>query len=159
MRFRLRGRSRQAVAGSSPIIDPATAEALRLSALLEVVVRAVELQDRADEVIDACSRPGETPYAVARRGRVVAGDYGRMSGWANDLAAGYAVDSLPCRITGLLRYHLEMVDVALKLAFPRYRTEKLERRRLALTGLGEPAWALRHAEAVLRTRIEELYGA
>jgi hypothetical protein len=147
------------VVGSSPVLDPATAEALRLSALLEVVVRAVELQDRADEVIVACAEPGETPCAVARRGRVVAGEYGRMSGWADDLTAGDAVDSLPCRITGLVRYHLEMVDVALKLAFPRYRSERLERRRLALDGLGEPGWALRHAEAALRTRIDELHGA
>ena len=39
--------------GSGLVLDPATAEALRLSALLEVVVWAVALQDRADEVIGA----------------------------------------------------------------------------------------------------------
>lgn len=145
--------------GSGFALDPATAEALRLSALLEVVVRAVALQDRADDVICGCSLPGETPCVVARRGREVAGEYGRLSGWADDLADRYPPDSLPARITALLRYHLGMVDSALKLAFPRYRTESLERHRLALTGLGEPAWALRSAELALRARIDELTGA
>jgi hypothetical protein len=147
------------VVGSSPVLDPATAEALRLSALLEVVVRAVALQDRADDVIGGCALPGETPCAVARQGREVAGEYGRLSGWADDLAGDCAPGSLPDRITALLRYHLGMVDTALKLAFPRYRTERLESRRLSLSGLGEPAWALRSAETALRARIDELNGA
>lgn len=145
--------------GSGFALDAAAAEALRLSALLEVVVRAVALQGRADDVIGRCSLPGETPWTVARRGSAVAGEYGRLPGWADDLADHCAPESLPGRITALLRYHLEMVDAALKLAFPRYRTERLERVRMSLTGLGEPAWALRDAETALRARIDELNGA
>ena len=140
------------------LLDPTTAEALRLSALLEVAARAVELQDRADEVIRSCGLPGETPGTVARRGRAVAGEYGRLSGWAEDLAAGARSDSVPWRVAALVRYHLGMLDLALKLAFPRYRTERLEWRRRSLTGLGDPARALREVEAVLRRRVEELNG-
>jgi hypothetical protein len=155
VRFRWRGRT--AAAGSP--VDPATADLLRLTAVWQVAARAVELRDRADEVITSCSLPGETPGAVARRGCVVAGEYGRLSGWADDLAAGSAADSVPGRVAGLVRYHLVMVDLALKLAFPRYRTEKSERLRMGLSGLGEPAEALREVEVVLRRRIEELNGA
>ena len=154
MRFRWGGR---AAAAGLPV-DPAAAVLLRLMAVWEVAARAVELQDRADEVITACSLPGETPGAVARRGRVVAGEYGRMSGWADDLADGAAADSMPGRVAGLVRYHLAMVDLGLKLAFPRYRTENSERLRMGLSGLGEPAGALREIEVALRRRIEKLNG-
>ncbi|MGM1065302.1 hypothetical protein [Saccharothrix sp. Mg75] len=51
-----------------------------------VVAAAVALQDRADAVILGCARPGETSCEVARHGRVVAGHYSRLSGWAADLA-------------------------------------------------------------------------
>jgi hypothetical protein len=142
MRIRLRRHFRIA-APAGVQLDPATAELVRLAALLEVVLRAVDLQDEADAVIHGCALPGETPCEVARRGRQVAGEYGRLCGWAEDLSLVYSPGSVPRRIGGLLRYHLEMLDVALKLAFPRYRSAKLERRRLALTGLGEPARALR----------------
>ncbi|WNV88356.1 hypothetical protein [Umezawaea sp. Da 62-37] len=146
-------------AGSGFRLDPATAEVLRLNTLLEIVVRAVALQDQADEVIVACALPGDTSYEVARRGRKVAGEYGRLSGWADDLCADDAPESLPARVGGLVRYHLGMLDTAVKLAFPRYRTEGLERRRMAMTGLGEPARALRVQELALRSWIAELGGA
>jgi hypothetical protein len=151
MRFRLRRHTSPTRAR----LDPATVELVRLGSLLQVVLRAVALQEQADAVIAGCGRPGETPYEVARRGRRVAGEYGRLSGWAADLAG---TDPLSTRIGELLRFHLYLLDVALKLAFPKYRTENLERRRLELTGLGEPARALRDAEVVLRMRIAELEG-
>lgn len=137
-------------------LDPDAAESLRLRSLLAIVTRAVALQPEAEEVLAACAQPGETPSAVARRGQQVAADYGRLHGWAMDLCGNAAAESLPRRITELLHYHAELIDMALKLAFPRYRSAKLERRRLALTGLGPPAVVLREAEVALRLWIDEL---
>ncbi|WP_306750374.1 hypothetical protein [Saccharothrix yanglingensis] len=150
MRFCSRNGHRRSPA--SVRLDPATAEQVRLSALLEVVAAAVALQDGADEVILGCAQPGETPCEVARHGRVVAGQYSRLSGWAADLVGSGD------RSVELLRYHLTMLDTALKLAFPRYRSDRLERHRLSLTGLGPPARELRELEEGLRARIARLGG-
>ncbi len=138
------------------MLDPATAELVRLGALLEVVLQAVALQERAEAVIVACAQPGETSWEVARRGRAVAAQYSRLSGWAADLVWQADRPPPPQRIVELLRYHLGMLDCALRLAFPRYRTDRLERRRLAMTGLGSPARELRDLEAALHTRITTL---
>ena len=138
------------------VLDAATAELVRLSALLEVVVQAVALQDRAEAVIASCAQPGETSWEVARSGRAVAAQYGRLSGWAADLVWQTDRPPPPQRVVELLRYHLGMLDCALKLAFPRYRTDRLESRRLAMTGLGAPARELRDLETAFRTRITTL---
>lgn len=138
------------------MLDPATAELARLGALLEVVVQAVALQERADAVISDCAQPGEPSWEVARSGRAVAAQYGRLCGWAADLAWQTDRPPPPQRIVEVLRYHLGMLDCALKLAFPRYRTDRLESRRLALTGLGAPARELRDLETALRRRIATL---
>lgn len=138
------------------MLDPATAELVRLGALLEVVVQAVALQARAEAVIVSCAQPGDTSWEIARTGRAVAGQYGRLTGWAADLVWQTDRPPPPQRVVELLRYHLGMLDCALKLAFPRYRSERLERRRLAMTGLGAPARELRDLETTLRTRITTL---
>jgi hypothetical protein len=156
MRFRWRGFSVRRGGPSTVQLDPAAARLLRLGTLLQLVDRAVALQREADEVILACAQPGEPPSSVARRGRGVAAEYARLQGWALDLCEADDPGSLPRRISELLSYHTEMLDVSLKLAFPRYRTERLERRRLALSGLGEPAAILRDTEAALRMWIDEL---
>lgn len=135
------------------VLDPATAELVRLGALLEVVAQAVALQDRAEAVIVGCAQPGETPWEVARTGRAVAAQYGRLSGWAADLVWPTDGPPPPQRVVDLLRYHVGMLDCALKLAFPRYRTDRLESRRLAMTGLGPPARELRDLERTLHTRL------
>ena len=137
-------------------VSPGAVELVRLESLLEVVAHAVELQAEAEEVLWRCSRPGDTPGSVARQGQRVAADYVRLLGWAMDLCAADAAGSLPHRIIQLLRYHTEIIDIALKLAFPRYRSPRLERRRRALTALGPPAQILRDAEAALRLWIAEL---
>lgn len=129
---------------------------MRLGALLEVVVQAVALQERAEAVIVDCAQPGETSWEVARSGRAVAAQYGRLSGWAADLVWQTDRPPPPQRIVELLRYHLGVLDCALKLAFPRYRSDRLESRRLSMTGLGAPARELRDLEAALRTRITTL---
>lgn len=126
--------------------------------MLAVVLHAVALQPEADEVLAACAAPSETSSVIARRGQRVAADYGRLHGWAMDLCRDDPADSLQHRITQLLHYHAEIIDVALKLAFPRYYSAELERRRMALTGLGPPAEVLRDAEVALRLWIEELSG-
>ncbi|QQQ73491.1 hypothetical protein IOD16_19550 [Saccharothrix sp. 6-C] len=138
------------------MLDPATAELVRLDALLEVVVQAVALQDRAEAVIADCAQPGEPSWEVARSGRVVAAQYSRLSGWAADLVWQTDRPPPPQRIVELLRYHLVMLDCALRLAFPRFRTDRLESRRLAMTGLGSPARELRDLESALRHRITTL---
>ncbi|GGP82050.1 hypothetical protein GCM10010185_65150 [Saccharothrix coeruleofusca] len=119
-------------------------------------MQAVALQDEADAVILGCARPGEVPCEVARVGRAVAGQYGRLCGWVADLVVTAGSGPLPRRTGELLRYHLAMIDTALKLAFPKCRSERLERHRLALTGLGAPARELRDVEFALRERIVEL---
>lgn len=154
LRPRIGPRSRNAPLGVR--LDPVASELVRLGALLEVVVQAVALQDEADAVIAGCAQPGETPCEVARIGRVVAGQYGRLCGWAADLAPRAGSGALSRRAGELLSYYLGMVDSALKLAFPKYRSERLERHRLALTGLGAPARELRDVESALRGRIAEL---
>ncbi|ONI84714.1 hypothetical protein ALI22I_29825 [Saccharothrix sp. ALI-22-I] len=138
------------------MLDPATAELVRLEALLEVVVQAVALQDRAEAIIVGCAQPGDTSWEIARHGRVVAGQYGRLSSWAADLVWPTDRPPPPQRIVELLRYHLGMLDSALKLAFPQYRSDRLEHRRLSMTGLGAPARELRDIETALRTRIAAL---
>lgn len=138
------------------MLDPATAEVVRLGALLEVVAQAVALQDRAEAVIVGCAQPGETSWEVARTGRAVAAQYGRLCGWAADLVWPTDRPPPPQRAVDLLRYHVGMLDCALKLAFPRYRTDRLESRRLAMTGLGTPARELRDLESALRTRLTTL---
>ncbi|QFZ19448.1 hypothetical protein [Saccharothrix syringae] len=151
--MRIRPRIEHRRSPKSVRLDPVAAEAVRLGTLLEVVTRAVALQDQADKVIRDCAEPGEVPTEVARCGRSVASEYGRLSGWAADLAW---TDPAPQRIGALLSYHLMMLDTALKLAFPRCRTERLERHRLALTGLGPPADELRDWERVLERRLANL---
>ncbi|WP_141975165.1 hypothetical protein [Saccharothrix saharensis] len=152
----LRRRAHSRAEPTSVLLDPATAELVRLTALLEVVVQAVALQDRAEAVISHCAQPGETPWDVARAGRAVASQYSRLSGWAADLAWQTDRPPPPQRIVELLRYHLGVLDCALKLAFPRYRTDRLESRRLSMTGLGPPARELRDLESALRHRITTL---
>ncbi|MFD0201995.1 MULTISPECIES: hypothetical protein [Saccharothrix] len=149
-------RARRRAEPTSVMLDPATAELVRLGTLLEVVVQAVALQERAEAVIADCAQPGEPSWEVARSGRAVAAQYSRLSGWAADLAWQTDRPPLPQRTVELLRYHLVMLDCALKLAFPRYRSDRLERHRLALTGLGAPARELRDLESALRTRITTL---
>ena len=43
----------------------------------------------------------------------------------------------------LLSYHMRLLDACLDLAFPKYRSAKLEARRMRLGGLGPPAEELR----------------
>ncbi len=49
--------------------------------------------------------------------------------------------------------------VAAEAVRPGHRGEGLERRRVAMIGLGKVEWVRRDAEAALRTRIDELNGA
>lgn len=156
MRFRWRGFPVRRDGPGTVQLDPAAARLLRLATLLQLVDRAVALQPEAEEVIIACAQPGETPGSVARRGRRVAADYARVQGWALDLCEGEQPGSLLRRITELLSYHTEMLDLALKLAFPCYRSERLERRRRALDGLGEPARTLREAGTALRMWVDDV---
>lgn len=93
---------------------------------------------------------------VSRRLPSLAAHSGSPRITAGCMAGRWICAATPRRITELLHYHAELIDVALKLAFPRYHSPKLERRRLALTGLGTPAVVLREAEFALRLWIEEL---
>ncbi|WP_090045556.1 hypothetical protein [Lentzea fradiae] len=136
--------------------DSTAARLFALRSLLEVADRAVELQPSAEQVIDDCARPGEVPTQVARRGSKVASDYSRLHGWALDIIGDADRGSLECRVAQLLHYHSEMVDTCIRLAFPRFRTPRLEQRRLALRGLGEPARTLRDARAALALWISDL---
>jgi hypothetical protein len=146
MRFRGRARrARRAAVDLTHAVDPR----VQLAGLLDVVDAAIALQPAADEVITACSWPGETPVWVARRGGEVASAYCRLYGWAAELSRNAGPDSVPVRATQLISYHATMVDMCLKLAFPSVLSPRLDRRRLALDGLGEPAAILRDLRVVL----------
>lgn len=153
MRIPGRARRTRRVVATGP---PAVAERDRLVGLLGVVDSAIELQPDAEEVIEACSWPGDIPVAVARRGSRVASAYCRLYGWAADLTAATAPDSVPARATQLISYHAAMVDMCLKMAFPNILSARLDRRRAALDGLGEPAAVLRELRVVLAMCVHEL---
>ncbi|MET8763364.1 hypothetical protein [Lentzea sp. NPDC004782] len=136
--------------------DSAAARLVALRSLLEVTTCAVALQPAAEQIIRACALPGDVPAQVARRGGPVASDYCRLHGWAMDLIGDADRESLEFRVTELLHYHAQMIDTCLKLAFPKFRSPRLEQRRLALRGLGEPARTLRDAQAALALWIADL---
>ncbi|MDX8031418.1 hypothetical protein SK803_14420 [Lentzea sp. BCCO 10_0856] len=136
--------------------DPAAARLVALQSLLEVATPAVTLQPAAERIIDACAQPGDVPAQVARRGGRIASGYCQLHGWALDLIGDADRASLEFRVTQLLHYHAEMIDTCLKLAFPKFRSPRLEQRRLALRGLGEPARTLRDARAALALWISDL---
>lgn len=154
--MRIPGRRPRRSAAVAAVNDSAAARLLALRSLLEVATRAVELQPAAEQIIGACTQPGDVPAQVARQGGRVASDYCRLHGWALDLVGDADRASLEFRVTQLLHYHSEMIDTCLKLAFPKFRSPRLEQRRLALRGLGEPARTLRDAQAALALWISEL---
>ena len=136
--------------------DSSAAQLMALRSLLEVATRAVALQPAAEEIILACAQHGDVPQRVARQGARIASDYFRLHGWALDLLGDADRASLQFRVTELLHYHAEMIDMCLKLAFPKYPSAKLERRRQSLCGLGEPARTLREARAALALWISDI---
>lgn len=152
MRFRGRARRARRAAEVPGPVD----QRLRLAGLLDVVDSAIELQPAAEEIIAACSRPGETPVWVARRGSRIASAYCRLYGWAADLSGNAEPDSVPVRAAQLISYHATMVDLCLKLAFPNVLSARLDRRRLALDGLGGPAAILRDVRVLLAMCLDEL---
>lgn len=154
--MRIPGRRPRRGADAAGAEDSAAARLLALRSLLEVATRAVALQPAAERVIGACALPGEVPSQVARQGGRVASDYCRLHGWALDLVGDVDRASLEFRVTQLLHYHAEMIDTCLKLAFPKFRSPRLEQRRLALRGLGEPARTLRDARTALALWISDL---
>ncbi|MFL6142466.1 MAG: hypothetical protein ACJ72N_11450 [Labedaea sp.] len=115
-----------------------------LRALLIIVDLGVGMQVDADSVLHACAAPEEPAPVLARAGGRVAGEYHRLWAWSLDYAPYADVDSLERRVSTLLRYHYEVLHVALRIAFPKYRrTARLELQRQAVTGLGAPAAELR----------------
>ncbi|MGW6442838.1 hypothetical protein [Lentzea sp. NPDC055074] len=154
--MRIPGRRPRRGADVAAATDSAAARLVALRSLLEVATRAVALQPTAEQIIGACAQPGDTPAQVARQGGRVASDYYRLHGWAMDLIGDADRASLEFRVTQLLHYHAGMIDTCLKLAFPKFRSPRLEQRRLALRGLGEPARTLRDARAALGLWISDL---
>ncbi|HEV2778880.1 MAG TPA: hypothetical protein VGX25_05710 [Actinophytocola sp.] len=114
-----------------------------LRALLAIVDRAIGLQERAVAVIRACAAPGEPPTSVAREGGVVAGEYHRLWGWSLDFAPDAGTESLERRVSQLLMHHCQLLHVSIRLAFPKYRSERLERLRRSVLDLGPLAAELR----------------
>jgi hypothetical protein len=121
--------------------------------LLAAVRRGVELQAAADRVIRACALPGETPTWVAREGGRIEREYGLLYARVRKLVVGPDLFALHRRAGDLLNYHVEMLDAALNLAFPKYRNPRLEARRVRLDGLGPPAEDLRAVGSELRHRL------
>lgn len=136
--------------------DSSAAQLPVLRSLLEIATRAVTLQPAAEEVILTCAQPGDVPGQVARRASRIAADYFRLHGWALDLIRDADRASLQFRVTELVHYHAAMVDMCLKLAFPKVASAKLEQRRQSFDGLGESARTLREARVALALWISEI---
>jgi hypothetical protein len=119
-------------------------------AMVEVLELAVDLQGAAERIIRACAQPGETPAWVAREGGRVAREYYLLHARLGALDTHEVPYPVQRRGAELLSYHMRLLDACLNLAFPKYRSPKLESRRMQLGGLGPPAEELR----ILR---DELY--
>jgi hypothetical protein len=134
------------MAGPTPQRDDRAA----LRSLLAIVDRAVDLQDRGDAVLFACAVDGEPATRVAREGGVVAGEYQRLWEWSREVAPDADPGSLEGRASALLMAHCTTLHVAIRFAFPRYRTERTEEQRRAVTRLGPIAGELRAVREELR---------
>jgi hypothetical protein len=140
-------------AGSSAAVGAAVPSLGSAWALLAAVRRGVKLQAAADRVIRACALPGETPTWVAREGGRIEREYGLLYARVRKLIVGPDLLALHRRAGDLLNYHVEMLDAALNLAFPKYRNPRLEARRVRLDGLGPPAQDLRAVGSQLSHRL------
>jgi hypothetical protein len=134
------------MAGRTPQHDDGAA----LRTLLAIVDRAIALQDRADAVLFGCAVDGEPSTRVAREGGAVAGEYQRLWEWSHETAPDADPRSLEGRISALLMAHCQAVHLAIRFAFPRYRTERSEEQRQKVTRLGGIAPELRSLREELR---------
>ncbi|HET9139021.1 hypothetical protein [Actinophytocola sp.] len=114
-----------------------------LVALLAVADRGIALQDDAVAVLRACAAPGEPDGSVAREGGRVAGEYHRLWAFALDFARHADPDSLERRVSQLLLHHCQVLHHAIRFAFPKFRTERLEQARQSVVDLGPPAEEMR----------------
>jgi hypothetical protein len=121
-----------------------------LRSLLAIVERAVDLQDRADAVLFACAAEDEPGARIAREAGAVAGEYNRLREWARETAPDADPGSVEGRAVALLMAHCQSVHVAVRFAFPRFRTERTEEQRRAVTRLGAVAARLREVREELR---------
>ncbi len=90
-----------------------------LLALLAIADQAIVLQERAEAVLQACAEPGEPSHFVAREGSRVAGEYQRLWCWSLDFAPSAGAGSLERRLSDLVLLHFQLLQVAVRLAFPR----------------------------------------
>lgn len=114
------------------------------------------MRARAVEVLQLCAAPGEPPSTVAREGGYIAGEYHRLWGWSLDFAPDAGPQSLERRVSVLLMQHCHLLHLAVRLAFPKYRTARLEQRRRMLVDLGPIATELLTAREELDMWISTL---
>lgn len=130
----------------------------RLITLQAVVDRGCALQRRAESFLLACSLPDEPGPAVAREGGAIAGEFHRLHAWSVDVAGRSSdPESVDQRVSALLMYHCVVVHEAVRLAFPRFRTPRVEQRRRELADLGDPARRLRAARVELAAAVAERF--
>ncbi|MEV4320546.1 hypothetical protein [Actinocrispum sp. NPDC049592] len=127
----------------------------RLTTLAEVLDRAILAQPNAEEVINECCRPGETPADVARRGGRVISEFAYLHESVRSLF-GPQPGSLPSRIAELLLWHAETVEECLKLAFPRFWNPAAVRHGHTHRGLGEHGRTLRESRVAVQMWIDTL---
>ncbi len=127
----------------------------RLTALAELLDRAILAQPNAEEVINECCRPGETPADVARRGGRVISEFAYLHESVESLFDEVA-GSLPSRIAELLLWHAEAVEECLKLAFPRFWNPAATRHGHTHCGLGEYGRTLRESRVAVQIWLDTL---
>ncbi|HEU5473486.1 MAG TPA: hypothetical protein VFV67_22810 [Actinophytocola sp.] len=113
-----------------------------LLALLAIADRGIALQDEAVAALRACAVPGEPDGAAARAGGRVANEYHRLWAASLDFAPHADPESLERRLSQLLLHHCQVLHHAIRFAFPKYRSARLERQRRSVVDLGPPAEAL-----------------
>jgi hypothetical protein len=131
------------MAGQHPPADRPERVVADLLALLAIADQAIDLQERAEAVLHPCAAPGEPLPIVAREGGQIAGEYHRLWGWSLDFAPHADPGSLERRLSELVMQHCQLLHVAVRLAFPKYRTPRTEQQRRAVDDLGPSAAELR----------------
>jgi hypothetical protein len=136
---------------NSEITPDPLARRWQLQELLDIVTRAVDLQDAANVIVAECGRPGRVPTKVAHDGSLVFCGYWRLRRDLAGLPIGADLGGLRDDLSKLIACHQMLVHGSIALAFQPLPTPRSENARLRLTGLGAPGARLRELRDLIAT--------
>ncbi len=123
----------------------------QLQALLDIVTRAVDLQEAAGTIVAECGRPGRVPTRVAHEGSLVFCGYWRLRRDLAGLQIGADLSAIRDDLSRLIACHQMLVHGSIALAFQPLPTPSSENARLRLSGLGAPGARLRELRDLIAT--------